>query len=389
MIKKAQCQNKAMLTKDQFYILSLLRESFDLEGSKNVFLEDHQYVISTINRNGILLTVYNYLPEELKDKLSKQYHAAVKQAIVQEFEGKQVLKALSDAGLLCIALKGWELRTMYPAATMRQMADLDILVKPYNYNNIKTIMEKLGFSCGTESSWKHDYFKKNEVNVEMHKRLTDDSALIQAWEAGLWDRAATVDTNIFKMSAEDYYIFHFVHLYKDFINGSLGLRRIVDTWLLQKQSVNMGVVKQFLKSFGMWNFYEQMIKLSLVTMGERPIDDDSELLLSHAFTHGIYGSGKSYKAGRIAAMGDSVRSGKIKSMLAAVFLPYGRMKAQFPVLKRWPILLPYCWVKRIIRFLQGDMNRNLRMLDYSDVSEADYKEMIRFFKAGGVNRKSI
>lgn len=33
------------------------------------------------------------------------------------------------------------------------------------------------------------------------------------------------------------------------------------------------------------------------------MDADSEVLLIHAFTHGIYGSGKSYKTGRIAAMG--------------------------------------------------------------------------------------
>lgn len=139
-----------------------------------------------------------------------------------------------------------------------------------------------------------------------------------------------------------------------------------------------------LESFGMWKFHERMVKLSRATMGEEPMDEDSELLLKHAFTHGIYGSDKSYKAGRIAAMGGNLKRGKLHSKLAAVFLPYARMKAQFPVLERFPILLPFCWSKRIIRLLKGNMKKNRKMLDYSDITESDYEEMKSFFAAGGI-----
>jgi hypothetical protein len=248
-----------------------------------------------------------------------------------------------------------------------------------------TKIDELQYKSGrTESSWKHDSFKKRDVHVEMHKRLTDDSDMVHDWEKGIWSRAKAINGNIYKMSPEDYYIFHFVHLYKDFMNGSLGLRRIVDTWLLQKQSVDMNQVQQWLEKFGMWKFHKRMIRLARVTMGDEPIDEDSEILLTHAFTHGIYGSGKSYKAGRIAAMGGNVTSGKLKSKLAAVFLPYKRMKAQFPILEKWSILLPYCWLKRIFRFLKGDKKKYRRMLDYSDIKPKDYEEMKRFFEAGGI-----
>lgn len=361
-----------MLTNDQRYILQLLRESLKKDASEEYTPTDSSTVANTINRNGILLTVYQKLSSDLKQQLVNHYNMAIKQAIVQGYEGERVLKALSDAGLSCIALKGWELRKLYPEPSMRQMADLDILVRPYDFDLIKPVMEKLGFSAGTESNWKHDSFKKNEVHVETHKRLTDDSDAIQAWEKGLWERTIVVEGNIYRMSPEDYYIFHFIHLHKDFMNGSLGLRRIVDTWLLQKQSVDMEVVKTELEKFGMWKFHQRMVNLSHATMGDEPIDENSELLLSHAFTHGIYGSGKSYKAGRIAAMGGDVKTGKLKSKLSAVFLPFKRMKAQFSILEKWPILLPYCWAKRIARFLKGDTKKYSRMLDYSEVNRADF-----------------
>ena len=177
------------------------------------------------------------------------------------------------------------------------------------------------------------------------------------------------------MSSEDFYIFHFVHLYTHFKNGALGLRWITDTWLLQKLPVDMSVVKITLESFGMWKFHEQMVKLSRATMGEEPMDGDSEVLLEHAFTHGIYGSDRSYKAGRIVRMGKSLKCGKMKSKIAAVFLPYARMKAQYPVLEKWPIFLPCCWVKRIISYFRGNTKRYCLMLNYRNVSEADCIEM--------------
>ena len=167
------------------------------------------------------------------------------------------------------------------------------------------------------------------------------------------------------------------------MNGSLGLRRIIDTWLLQRQRVNMETVKAELEQFKLWRFHGQMVKLSRVTMGEAETDENSELLLTHAFRYGIYGSDKSYKAGRIAAMGGSIRSGKLKSATAAIFLPYKRMKAQFPVLQKYPILLPFCWAKRILAMSRQAYKYKAK-LNYRNISKDDYDEMKRFFEAGGV-----
>jgi len=41
-------------------------------------------------------------------------------------------------------------------------------------------------------------------------------------------------------------------------------------------------------------------------------------------------------------------------------------------------------MKRIVRFMKGNMKKYSRMLDYSDVQSGDYEEMKRFFEAGGV-----
>lgn len=390
----------SLITNEQQLVLSLLRASMitvaEVCGSERG--SDVRESMSIILRNGILLTVFSTIKEAaeeeqgefyraLKDMLQPVYYVALKQTVLQDHEGGLVLEQLCQAGFQCIALKGWEMRKLYPELTMRQMADIDILVRPYDYKRIKTVMKDLGFRAQGESSWKHDSFKKGEVHVEMHKRLTDDSGEIQRWEREMWSRAVCVREKNFRMSPEDFYIFHFIHLHKDFMNGSLGLRRIADTWLLQKQPMNKDSVKTELTRFGLLAFHDKMVKVSRAVMGETPMDKDCEILLSHAFKYGIYGSDISYKAGRITAMGKNLKSGKIHSVFSAVFLPVGRMKAQYPILEKWSILLPWCWMKRIAYFAFNDPKGHYKRLDYGNIGEADYQEMERFFEAGGITRK--
>ena len=371
-----------MLTNDQISVLQYLRKSLNLP-VEEISVINWKAVEKIIIRNGILSIVFLSLPASVQLSLNSDYIAIISQLVRQEFEGTKVLKELGEAGVDCIALKGWELKKLYPDSALRQMADLDILVRPYNYQLIRSVMENMDYRCGDETSWMHDNFSKNDVMVEMHKRLTDDSGLIQEWERGIWSRVEKENEHLFRMSPEDYYIFHFIHLHKDFLNGSLGLRRIVDTWLLQKQEMNIDTVREKLKEFGMGTFHERMVKLSHVVMGDEEMDENSEFLLLHAFNHGIYGTDISYKAGRIAVMGRNLRTGKIKSAFSAIFLPYYRMKAQFPVLEKYPLLLPYCWSKRIIQQVKGGLKSKKKMLDYSNIGKDEYNEIKRFLQAGG------
>ena len=378
-----------MLSSNERYILFLLRKSFGLR-AESIRPEDEKLVSRMILDGGILLTVYDSLSDGLKEALYMRYYAALRLAVLQEHEGCQILRALGASGMPCIGLKGWEMRSRYPAPNMRQMADLDILVCPYNFAKISALMKQLGYEGQAESTWKHDNFQKGKVTVEVHKRLTDDSGEIHRWEKSLWERAVPSGDvqGVFRMSPEDEYVFHFVHMYKDFCNGSLGLRRIVDTWLMSSVPVGSAAVEASLAAMGLTRFHQRMVWLSRVTMGEEPMNEEAELLLHHAFSHGVYGTEKSYKAGRITAMSSgSLHSGKWRSRLAAVFLPLPRMKAQYPELEKYPFLLPWCWLKRVAHALHGDIRKTVSMMDYSNVDEADYEEMRRFFEAGGIERK--
>ena len=377
-----------MLSREQKFILYAIRKSMGLPAvqvdDSNL---DQDYIANVVLKNGILATVFQFLPTEIQASLNSSYLSRISQSTQQNYEGEIVINAIRNAGLECIALKGWEMRKLYPHPYMREMADLDVLIRPYSFEVVKEILTKLGFQTEGESFWRHDVFHKNNVTIETHKRLTDDSNIVKDWEAYMWSRAIR-DGQTCRMTNEDYYTFHFIHLYKDFCNGSLGLRRVIDTWLLNKQITKCDpTTEKILRDLGIWQFHNRMLFLASVCMNETEMDSDSELLLMHSFEYGIFGSEKAYKIGRIVRLsGDrGLTTGKILSILKALFLPYNRMKAQFPILQKYPFLLPLFWTKRISKYIAGgNASWSKKKLDYKTLTSEDYAEMKSFFKAGGM-----
>lgn len=390
-----------MLTKAEKAAIALLRYSVTGEEAASEFrcltAAEALPLEKIISINGILPTVYPCLDQLgpkaagcLREKLCTAYYSSVSQSVLQDKEGKAFLSALSGAGFDSIPLKGWLLRTLYPDITRRSMADLDILVRNFDYPKIEAIAVSLGYTSSGDTVWKHVNFHKAEddANVEVHRRLTDESGAVAKWEKDIFSRAVKEEgsEHIFRMSDEDFYIFHMLHLLKDFGNGKIGLRRIADTWLYLEKYGDMdrAYLDKDFSEMEISEFVHRMEKLAAVCFGGETPDEDSELLLHHACSYGIFGTMRSYKLGRIARMSKkTMRGGKLRSAMSSVFLPYGRMKTHYPVLKKAPILLPYCWCCRIVKY-RHNMHSNLKRLDYSDIDQKEFDYMKKVLRAGGL-----
>ena len=389
----------------QKFILGLLRASLseftdslsttDLQDEKTVKL-----IELILIRHKLVVTVYPYIKQQsvndqnklwktLENDLKMHNYKYVRQAYSQDHEIGMLLDAFEENHITAIPLKGWELRKLYPEIINRSMVDFDVLVKDYSHKMVSAVMSELGYDIGNESSWKHDNFSKGkDVNVEVHKRLTDDSAYIAKWEQTLWNRTLPYEDKqyIKSMRPEDFYIYHFLHMHKHFCNGALGLRTLVDTWLFLKahSELNREYLDKHLERMSMLTFSQRIEHLVDSCFETGKLDEHDKLLLDYAITSGVHGNNERYKLGRaVMKSNGSLRSGALKSKFDAVFLPYSRMKAHFPILNKYPFLLPFCWVKRIWRF-RHNLSENAKRVSYKGISKADYEKMDKVFKAAGV-----
>ena len=138
---------------------------------------------------------------------------------------------------------------------------------------------------------------------------------------------------------------------------------------LQHKSVLLsgatGLLGSSLGAMGLTLFEERMVALGKAVMGETQVDANSAILLTSAFRYGIYGSPKTHRLSRaVIASGDSVGKASIRAMISIVFMPYPLMKAHFPVLEKFPVLLPWYWMVRIFDKLKGAIYERIILRGY-------------------------
>ena len=87
-------------------------------------------------------------------------------------EKDAITQKLKEAGIWYVLLKGAVIKDYYPRPEMREMSDHDILFDASRAEDVKAIMESLGYTTEHFNVGAHDiYFKAPVMNFEMHRML--------------------------------------------------------------------------------------------------------------------------------------------------------------------------------------------------------------------------
>lgn len=92
------------------------------------------------------------------ERFTKALEHSVLKSSTMDMEMDAVFAALTDAGIWHMPLKGTVLQHLYPIYGMRQMSDHDILFDAKRADDVKSIMEGLGFSTEHFGTSNHDVY---------------------------------------------------------------------------------------------------------------------------------------------------------------------------------------------------------------------------------------
>lgn len=261
-------------------------------------------------------------------------------------------------------LKGASIKSIYPSSEMRVMSDIDILIKPEQYDKISKIMCLLGFKEVTQSD--HELVWKNQkLTVELHKRLIPSyNKDFYAYFGDGWALAQKQQASCYKMSAEDEFVFVFTHLAKHYRDAGIGLKHFVDVFLLlENTKLNKEYVLDALKKLKLDEFYINVIKTLNAWFNGGQEDEITTLITKTVFSGGAYGKGENNILSQ--AVKADKKGFKIKKVLSLMFLPLKKMQKRYACLNKLPILLPVFWVVRwfkILFFKKSDLKSNIKAL---------------------------
>ncbi|MBR2716434.1 MAG: nucleotidyltransferase family protein [Oscillospiraceae bacterium] len=279
---------------------------------------------------------------------------AIRKVAAMDVERAAVLDALGEAGIWYVPLKGCVLKDLYPKLGMRQMADNDILYDASRTKDVQSLMEALGFEADLYPKGIHDhYFKPPVCNFELHRTLFSilrDEALFHYY-ADVTSRLLPDAGRRFgyHFSDEDFYVYMLAHEYKHYSGGGTGLRSLLDTYVYCKQkgdSLDWAYVAGELDKLGIADFAELNRSLSLHLFDGKPLTEPERDMLEYILFSGVYGNAVNLTKNRIA------KKGRLGYLLSRAFLPYKIITNLYPILKKLPFLLPFCWVVRWVKALR-------------------------------------
>ena len=303
---------------------------------------------------------------------------------IQMSEYHKLVEYLCGNGVKIIPLKGCVMKELYPSPNFRVMADVDLLYEGVTAKELSGLMEAFGYSTENLEKGVHDTFhKKPCMNIELHRHLMADDSPYKPIFDHLFERAVPDEKipNLYHLTPEDLYLHEIAHAAKHFMGREAHVRHVGDIYVLNQKYAsewNADYIKAQLDTVGLLRFEEKIRTLAYAFFGNEPAEV-SELDMEMFFpeNHKLPDkSGWKY-------MNDGGKS-RVMFSLSRIFLPYSSMCLRYPVLKKWPILLPFAWIYRIIDVL---LHRRQKVVAIASVkvNEKDAKHVRQLMDNFGLN----
>lgn len=286
------------------------------------------------------------------DELNSNNKLLKHKTLTQDLEYEEIKNNLNEKGIRYIFLKGIKLRKYYKLPEVREMGDIDFLVDIDNLDASGEILLNLGYEL-EHKSFNHDsYIKKPFMNIEVHSKLFDETSFLFKYNDGVWDKTIKIDNSYeHEMEINEFYIYNLGHAANHFRAGGTGVRIIGDTFLLlENEKLDLDYIKQRLDIFGLSTFNDLIISIGKKINNEDILTDDEELILKYIISSGTYGV-FSHRHGHAIARskGKNMFFMKVKTFFRRIFPKYQKMEVLYPRLKKCQLLLPYYYIKRLIK----------------------------------------
>lgn len=344
-----------------------LLENADLD--RLLLLAKHHCVAAMTGMALENTAAFGAAPEETKKAWLEAKNKALRKAILQDAERSKILKALDDAGIWHMLLKGGILKDWYPKPGMREMADCDILIDPAKREETRQLFLDRGYRMMSDTGPVHDVYQKPPVyDFEMHHTLfSKGQDRMQGLFGDVKPRLLPVEGTAcrFQFTNEDLYAFLMAHAYKHFSGSGTGLRTLADLYIVHGHLaplLNWDRTREELEELGIGAYEESGVALAQKLFGTPHFPEDlttgEQRLLDRYLSSGTYGTKQTAVRNRMERMApegaDNVGTLKLRYCLSRIFLSRDACREYYTYVYDHPWLLPFFWIWRL--FYKGITN---------------------------------
>lgn len=183
-------------------------------------------------------------------------------------EQKALVKLLEKNGFKYAVLKGTSVARLYNKPTLRTLGDIDVLVKPDDYDSVKELMISKGYNL-IEDGFNHFHcaFIKNDVSIELHHEMSEfpktavcdalREELKKALDCTVLSREDEIGYSYSLLSPIYQAVSLLLHMERHISKDGLGLRQILDLgefFVSNPDFLKDETNSAFLKKYGLYKF---------------------------------------------------------------------------------------------------------------------------------------
>ncbi len=325
---------------------------------KNVFnLANHMSFIVLVKVGTELLIGNNKPDDEVKNLLNQAYRKQILIDSNQLYELDLLMSAFEKEKIDTLILKGICLKRCYPYTHYRYMGDIDTFVNKKDFDKADKILSSLDYKEKYVGLHDKVYRKEPFINLEQHFTLVeDDSKQINDYYNDIWSKAKLKSgfSHIYEMTLEDIYIYFAVHAVHHIKFSGLAPRIFLDYYVFlekYKDILNKNYIDDVLTKFNYKEFDTIAVNLAYKWFGTNGsgLDKNStvDLFVADCSTYGTMEHNVGLRTAKLAKNGK--KPSKLLFIMGQVFPPFVRIKAEFKILEKYPVLLPFVWVAYVFK----------------------------------------
>ena len=295
--------------------------------------------------------------------LHQRYGRVVVWDNMQDMALAEIGELFDNEKLMYMPLKGSVLKEYYPLPDLRRSSDIDILVKTEDFDRAAELLKGIGYEKKFHTSIMHEVYTREKVVIELHKQLADEVINEQSvlFTNKVWDNMHISDGFRCVMNPEFMMVYLLVHMRSHLLSlGGGGIKLVLDIRILKNSmEVDDEKLSDFLKESGLNNLNSYVHDLICSWWDGEEIKNEYAATLEEIILNsGAYGD---YEIHTNTLMLQG-KSNRVKNLAKMLFLSPELMRRKYPVLKKYPALLPFMWIHRIV---VSDMSHKKTVLDSS------------------------
>lgn len=288
-------------------------------------------------------------------------------------------RALSEAGVQPLVVKGIICRELYPKPDHRISSDEDLLINPSQAELCHGVFEANGLSTSMqedlrESAYEIPYRKEGgSLYIELHRHLFPPESAsygdLNRFFRKVSQRAVChriAGTDVYSLNHTDHLFYLICHAFKHFLHSGFGIRQVCDIVLYATaygSQIQWNLLAKNCHQIRALHFAAAIFCIGQKHLGFDPgkaemtpvwldISLDEEPMLEDLLQSGVYGgstlnrkrsSNITLEAVAAQKQGRSAHSG----LAASLFPGVRSLKGRYPYLNEHPWLLPAAWVSRM------------------------------------------